>query len=161
MPSPARFSEGHDLGSTGDPKLIKLPDDSPAAISDMCHLLHGEEADLYTNSPSPDRILSFAVAVDKYDCLKPLRLHSQGILLGWLDQNPQQTKEGVEETKIMAGAFLLEHRRTFSVITESLMQRWSGSFGGQRFSKELLQLLPMNALCMLMSAYIPCNMTLG
>lgn len=143
------YSERHNLGTSGEPKLIQMPDDEPAAITDLLLLLHGEEVILFSKgTASPDHILSFAVATDKYDCSKALRLQSQGILLAWLDSNPKQRDNGVDESKIMAAAYLLEHRRTFSIITQRLMQTWNGEFK-QLLTKELRQMLPMNALCML------------
>lgn len=151
-----RFSEGQGLGEGGEPKDISLVEDNPTAVSDICHLLHGEDVEEFSGTASASRILSFAIAVDKYDCLKPLRLHGQGILLAWLAQNPKQTEVGAEEGQIMAAAYLLKQRRAFFLITQRLMQVWNGSFTAaktvfraEHFTEELLQLLPMNAMCML------------
>lgn len=54
----------------------------------------------------------------------------------------------------MALAYLLQHRRVFSAITQRLMQDWNGQFtsyheypGRSSFPKDLLRLLPANALC--------------
>ena len=128
-------------------------------MTDMCLLLHGEEAKSYSDTPYRDYpssswILAFAIAVDKYNCLKSLRLHVQGILLGWLDKNPEQTPHGIDEGNIMAAAFLLESRRAFFLITERLTQRCNARFTGSvnapfstRFPQDLLRLLPGYALC--------------
>lgn len=133
---------------------MRLPEDDPAAMSDICLLLHGEEVESLSSTATSKRILSYAIAVDKYHCLKALRLYSQGILLAWLDRNQKQTDEGAAEARIAAAAYLLEHRRTFSLTTERLMQQWNWPLylqpkhqGRDYFDEELMQALPLNALC--------------
>lgn len=110
------FSEGQGLGIGGEPKLVKQPDDDPTAISDVCLLLHGEEVGSLSSTATSKRILSYAIAVEKYHCLKALRLYSQRMLFAWLDRNPGQTESRRPR---------IENRWTFSLTTEKLMQQWN------------------------------------
>ena len=114
------FLEGQP--TQGGPKEIELPEDDAVGMSDMCHLLHNKQVHgLLKNRPSSDRILAFAIMVDKYDCVDALQLQIQGILLGFLLQEPKPYPECF--AKQMLAAYLLRHAQTFGLASSCLINR--------------------------------------
>jgi hypothetical protein len=107
-----KFLEGQ-ISSSSQPKEISLPDDDATAMSDMCHLLHNSQVKDLIESPSADRILALAVAVDKYDCVDALQLEIQG-LLGY-----PVIREDLCFTdcvKNLLASYLLQHSWTFKLL---------------------------------------------
>ncbi|KAK3703174.1 hypothetical protein LTR37_014651 [Vermiconidia calcicola] len=115
------FREGQGLASSPQPKEIALPDDDPAAMSDLCHLLHNKpifgmiQKDAMAASA---RILAFAVVCDKYTCAEALLLQAKAILHEW-----QMDCEGPTMTstfRITVASYLLGHKAVFKSPTEAL-----------------------------------------
>lgn len=151
-----RYSEGHDLHAMARPRTIKLPEDEAEPMSDMCKLLHCGDTNIHEDgTTNHSRVFAFAVAVDKYDCVKALRPQIQGILLGWLDRDRKPTISGIEHGEMLAAAYLLDHKRAFGVITQNLMRKWNGQFSSWQARSTTLSSgnfwcrLPANALCKL------------
>lgn len=82
------FREGSELAASTEPQEVALPEDDADAVCGMCQLLHGQDAEDYPGIPSAARIFTLACTIDKYDCVKPLRLPVSGLLMMYLD-NPQ------------------------------------------------------------------------
>ncbi|KAF2688730.1 hypothetical protein K458DRAFT_151766 [Lentithecium fluviatile CBS 122367] len=62
-----RFAEGKALSVT-NPHEVQLPDDNPACMSMLCHIIHLQTADV----PRPldvATLADFAILCDKYDCI--------------------------------------------------------------------------------------------
>lgn len=79
------FREGQEERSAASLQKICFEDDNSKVMQDLCGLLHDDEmAELYARATS-GRSLHLA-AVDKYDCLGRLRLHTSTMLFNFLDE---------------------------------------------------------------------------
>ena len=121
-----RFLEGQVSASPQQPKEIALADDDPTAMSDMCHLLHSSQVKDLLGRPSADRILAFAVVVDKYDCVDTLQLQIQGLLLG--QPILQKDLEFMERVKNLLASYVLKHSWSFKLLCESAALHSTQSF---------------------------------
>lgn len=75
------FREGRDLSNSQLPLTVPLPDDKPEAMADLLHLLHYRPVSTLASDRAAERILSFAVAADKWCCIDAVGTQAQGMLL--------------------------------------------------------------------------------
>ncbi|EMC92593.1 hypothetical protein BAUCODRAFT_254883 [Baudoinia panamericana UAMH 10762] len=118
------FAEGQSEGTTDEPKEVTLQGDNSEAMSDICHLLHnktiGTVITRLVKNPQSARIHQLAVVIDKYACTEPLTLHTQALLLGYLDSH----YGGLAHLgNIAAAAYMLDHGRAFTIATRRLITR--------------------------------------
>lgn len=114
------FLEGQGKRTSTQQQEITLLEDDATAMSDMCRLLHGKYVEGFLRTPGTDRILAFAIVVDKYACADALRLQSQAILYANLHHftHPDFERFGRQ----IAAAYLLDHSLLFTFFTRRLIQ---------------------------------------
>lgn len=115
------FREGQGERSPEDPREISLPDDEALAMSDLCNLLHFKTPKGLRAGTFASRILSLAIAVDKYGCSEALRLQGQGLLLQWSNECDWSKRPTAPELGAMASAaYLFENESAFTSLTSRL-----------------------------------------
>jgi hypothetical protein len=139
-----KFLEGQGSASSQQPKEIALPDDDPTAMSDMCHLLHNNQVEDLIVCPSTDRILAFAVVVDKYDCVNALRLQIQGVLLGYPALREDLCFDDC--VKNLLASCLLKHSWTFKLLCGRVIARSTKPFMSI-LDAEWAKPFPSNLIC--------------
>ena len=135
-----RFSEGQDQRSPDNPKQIRLPEDEPQAMLDLCMVLQGRRTD-FSNAVPPltTRILQLAVVVDKYQCAEILHLQNKAILLAWL--NHWKITSFEQHGDILAASYLLRQARSFIEVTKRMILEHHETYSG------LHDVIPTSVLC--------------
>ncbi|KAK5717005.1 hypothetical protein LTR17_016147 [Elasticomyces elasticus] len=137
------FNEGQKPRTPEKPVEVALPEDDADSIADMCRLLHGKPAPKLERLVLAKRILQFAVAVDKYACVGPLRLSVQGLLLGYLESHAHPSFRDIGS--IAASAYLLRHPRAFLITTKRLIMEGTAWFS-LLAAEDYGHIIPMKAL---------------
>jgi hypothetical protein len=113
------FREGQRTEHDSQPREVDLHDDEAEPMSQMCHLLHGEQVKSFLAVTSSTNILQFAITVDKYDCVDALHAYSQAILLRTLMFTA--TTDLLQNGQMMVAAYLLNNDCAFKYVTSSLI----------------------------------------
>jgi hypothetical protein len=113
------FREGQQAQNESQPREVILQDDEAEPMSQMCHLLHGEQVNSFLTVTSSFTLLDFAITVDKYDCMDALRAYSQATLLRRLMLS---LKTNLLDTgRLMVTAYLLDNGCAFKSLTGRLI----------------------------------------
>ncbi|KAK3696164.1 hypothetical protein LTR37_018066 [Vermiconidia calcicola] len=113
------FREGQGLASASQPKQTTLREDEPQAMSDMCNFLHGRAVVGFLEVAPSARILSIAIAADKYACVDAQRSYSRAILSAHLRVFNHESM--LVSGELMLAAYLLDSSEAFSEATSRLI----------------------------------------
>ncbi|XXG99310.1 hypothetical protein Hte_005647 [Hypoxylon texense] len=118
------FREGANL-SSDRPTVIPLPDDDPEAMEVLFNVVH-YRLDAVKKRYDVEEMLYMAIALDKYDLTRALRLSIPGSIPGWLQcdgiQDPDQL------WKLTKASYILHKAQTFWTATLWLIVYQAGSF---------------------------------
>lgn len=95
------------LRSKEAPCNVRLPEDNPSGMADMCALSHHNMETMRNSLWSTSRIYKLAMTIDKYDCTTTLQLQCQALMLQYLDRYPLPT---VSESNGKRGCLINNHR---------------------------------------------------
>ncbi|UJO20312.1 uncharacterized protein CLAFUR5_10010 [Fulvia fulva] len=126
-----KFREVQVARSAQSPQIIVLQEDDAQAMEDLCLLLHGQEPTGFRNAMTKDasadavvasvnRILSLAVAIDKYDCVGRLRLQCSGLLFEWLEACGQKPEPERWLAQLVTASYLLDNKHVFRITAERI-----------------------------------------
>ncbi|KAM0720916.1 hypothetical protein Q7P37_003201 [Cladosporium fusiforme] len=153
-----RFSEGQRPRSVQDPKEIALPDDDTTTMADLCRLIHhqGKSFALSITQPSlrqgVKRLLSFAIAADKYGCAQITSLIGKSLLSSFGNDAPFKTLGVPSLLRLSAVAYLFGSRRHFAQFTRDIALRGTGRYSSLASDPTLataLSILPSATLLLL------------
>ncbi|KXT00046.1 hypothetical protein AC578_4869 [Pseudocercospora eumusae] len=138
-----QYSEGNTIRTSEKPIEVALPDDDADSMRLVCILTHRTDIPDQDTNVSVERLLAFAIVVDKYHISGALRFQSQGLLLSCLCRIPDPANAAPSsslrsldrfahrvETAIIrpdvhgilvAAAYLLKEPSAFKVATEKFI----------------------------------------
>ncbi|KAF7192363.1 hypothetical protein HII31_06395 [Pseudocercospora fuligena] len=132
------YNEGSKARTSDRPVEVALPDDDADSMRLVCILTHCTDISDEDTNLSVDRLLAFAIVVDKYHISAALRFQSRGLLLSCLSRNlepavvePSCTSDEADLALdvpdvygiIVAAAYLLKEPNGFKLATEKFINR--------------------------------------
>lgn len=118
------FREGQQFRNSSNPVEIELPDDAADDVTFICRALHFQAPSLDDKGPKEGakKLLSLAIAVDKY-ALTNAFLHTAHTLMRiWLDSHEVPVADHYDIANVATAAYLFNEPHCFMLATRRLIR---------------------------------------